>query len=51
MAGHVFISYSSEDRPYVELLAAELTRLAIPVWYDRHIRTGARFIPEIEKQI
>lgn len=33
--GQVFISHSSQDKPFVEKLVADLSVNAIPVWYDK----------------
>ncbi|MEV4515761.1 toll/interleukin-1 receptor domain-containing protein [Dactylosporangium sp. NPDC049525] len=41
--GHVFISYSSTDRPYVVQLVKHLTAARLPVWYDQTIEAGEDF--------
>jgi hypothetical protein len=51
VAGHVFISYSRIDRPYVDQLAAFLTTEGIPVWYDYRLAAGETFDATIETQI
>jgi parallel beta-helix repeat protein len=51
VTGHVFISYSRTDRPYVEKLAAHLSRAGIPVWYDYEIVAGDRFASVLQAQI
>ncbi len=37
---HIFISYASEDRPWVEPFAKTLEKQGWSVWWDRHIPTG-----------
>ena len=49
--GFVFISYSSTDRPYVELLVAELSRRELGFWYDRRIDSGDRWSQAIEAKV
>jgi molecular chaperone DnaK (HSP70) len=51
VTGHVFISYSSSDREYVNRLAAHLRAEGVDVWYDRDIRHGDRFDDLIAKNI
>ena len=48
---HLFISYSREDRPVIEKLAAALEEAGHSVWWDRHIRGGAAFAKDIEAQL
>ncbi len=47
----LFVSYSSEDRPYVEELVTEFESQGWTVWWDRRIETGATFDTQIEKAI
>ena len=49
--GFLFISYSSKDRPYVELLVAELSRRQLDFWYDRRIEAGNRWAQAIQAKI
>jgi serine/threonine protein phosphatase PrpC len=51
VSGHVFISYGRDDTPYVRRLAARLTRLEIPAWYDDGIEPGDRWTDVIAEQI
>jgi WD40 repeat protein len=51
MAGHVFISYGRDDKPYVEQLADVLTAADVPVWFDDHLTLGERYGRTIERQI
>ena len=46
----VFISYASDDRARVEPLAQALEGTGYSVWWDSHIRGGARFSQEIERE-
>jgi hypothetical protein len=50
--GYVFISYrhGADDR-YVENLAAFLTREGVPVWFDKKIVTGARWVLVIRERV
>ena len=43
----VFISYSREDRPRVQVIAQALERAGLKVWWDPHIKTGSGFREEI----
>jgi len=49
--GFLFISYSSKDRPYVELLVAELSRRQLDFWYDRRIDNGDRWAQAIQDKL
>jgi raffinose/stachyose/melibiose transport system substrate-binding protein len=50
--GHVFVSYQhGTDGGYVDRLAAYLTGNGIPVWFDREIVTGDRWLEVIRRQI
>lgn len=39
----VFISYASEDRPWVESFSRDLEKQGWTVWWDRHISTGQTY--------
>lgn len=47
----IFISYAREDRVRAEALAATLDRCGWSVWWDRHLRVGKEFPPEIEREL
>jgi hypothetical protein len=49
--GHVFLSYAAEDAAVARLLADDLTRLGMRVWWDRLITGGAQWGPEIERAL
>jgi nucleotide-binding universal stress UspA family protein len=49
--GHVFISYSRDDRAYVERLAAHLEAAGVDVWFDYEIGSGERWSTVIERKI
>jgi hypothetical protein len=49
--GFAFISYSSADRSYVELLVTELGRRRLDFWYDLRIDPGNRWSRTIETNI
>lgn len=51
MAEHIFISYSRNDREYVERLTEFLRKAALPTWFDGHIPTGERFDRVVAQQI
>jgi WD40 repeat protein len=51
MPGYVFISYSRQDRPYVDRLAAYIRRAGVPVWYDYDMVAGDRFATVIQGEI
>jgi hypothetical protein len=51
LSGHIFISYSSTDRPYVQRLAQYLQSFGLRVWYDPHITVGEPFAKTIEREI
>ncbi len=52
MSGHVFISYSRKDLPFVEGLAAELDKFGIHTWLDLHnLRGGKAWWPAIQDAI
>ena len=45
----IFISYASEDRSRVKLLAEALSRQGCSVWWDRTIPAGKSFVEVIEE--
>lgn len=47
----VFLSYASEERKVAERLAKALEDAGFSVWWDRHIRGGAEFSQDIEREI
>lgn len=48
----VFISHSSEDKPFVDRLASDLERMNIGVWYDKwELRVGDSIIDKIQEGI
>ncbi|HYI09120.1 MAG TPA: TIR domain-containing protein [Thermoanaerobaculia bacterium] len=47
----IFISYAREERVRVEALAAVLERCGWSVWWDKHLRLGREFSPEIEREL
>lgn len=47
----IFISYSRQDRPRVEILAGALEQAGWSVWWDRHIRGGDSFDKLIEGEL
>ncbi|HUL64632.1 MAG TPA: toll/interleukin-1 receptor domain-containing protein [Burkholderiaceae bacterium] len=47
----VFVSYVREDRDIAEKLASGLNAAGFSVWWDRHIRGGAEFAKEIEREL
>jgi uncharacterized protein YjbI with pentapeptide repeats len=52
MVAHVFISYNhASDQGYVDQLARYLGDHGIPVWYDKDIISGDRWIRVIRQQI
>lgn len=49
---HLFISYSWDDRAFVDWLALKLTTLGYRVWYDRlHLLGGEAFPAEVDRAI
>ena len=50
-SGHVFLSYAAEDAAVARLLADDLTRLGLRIWWDRLIAGGAQWGPEIERAL
>jgi tetratricopeptide (TPR) repeat protein len=52
MSGHVFISHSSKDDPFVKELREALEGLGLEVWVDsRELVGGAKLTPEIVEAI
>ncbi len=51
MTGHVFISYSHDDRAYVVGLTAHLRAAGLQPWTDDGIEHGARWKNSIEERI
>ncbi|GGY53931.1 toll/interleukin-1 receptor domain-containing protein [Parvularcula lutaonensis] len=47
----VFVSYSREDKEKVRIIAEELQRAGLRVWWDPHIKTGAGFREEITQNL
>jgi hypothetical protein len=47
----IFISYSSNDRPWVERFAKTLEAHGWSVWWDRAISTGGSFNAEIRREL
>jgi len=47
----IFISYSSNDRPWVERFAKTLETHGWSVWWDRNIPTGGRFNAVIRQEL
>jgi TolB-like protein/Tfp pilus assembly protein PilF len=47
----VFVSYVSEDRTIAEQISRGLDAAGFSVWWDRHIRGGVDFTPEIARQL
>lgn len=48
---HIFISYSHEDRKYVEKLEQKLIEEGFNVWIDHHIDYGSQWTEAIENAI
>lgn len=48
---HVFISYSSDDRKFVEQLLSDLTKNHVGVWIDKNIPGGTEWQKTIERGI
>lgn len=49
--GHVFLSYSREDRTYVTKLAEWLKGHGVKVWFDHDIDYGAKWESEIQHKL
>ena len=47
----VFLSYSREDLPKAQAVAAALERQGHSVWWDRQVHGGSRFSQEIEQAL
>ncbi|MCB0547503.1 MAG: TIR domain-containing protein [Phaeodactylibacter sp.] len=48
---HIFISYSSKDRPKTKALAAVLEKRGWKVWWDKHLKPGKAFDNAISKAL
>lgn len=52
MAGHVFVSYSRKDRPYVKQLVEHLRSAGITVWIDETLQPGTpTWVRAVERAI
>src|SRR5688572_27634859 len=49
--GYAFISYSHNDKPFVERMAQQLRKAGTEVWIDRDLTHGERFPDRLEKEI
>jgi len=50
--GTIFLSHTSIDKPFVEKLAKDLTKLGINVWYDKYqIKVGESILWKIDEGI
>ncbi len=47
----IFISYKSEERDQIRLIAERLKSLGLDVWFDQQIRTGERWDSAIDEQL
>lgn len=47
MQVEVFVSYASEDRPFVEQIVKKLKSGGLRVWWDRQIPVGAEAFPKV----
>jgi TIR domain/GUN4-like len=47
----LFISYASPDREYVRRLEAALTAAGLPVWFDRRMPWGSRWVGELRHML
>ena len=47
----LFISYASEDRPYVTEMVKEFETQGFTVWWDHHIEPGTSFDRRIEEAL
>ena len=47
----VFLSYARGDRAAAERLANAIAETGLSVWWDRHIKGGAEFSRDIERQL
>ncbi|HET9811215.1 MAG TPA: TIR domain-containing protein [Sphingomicrobium sp.] len=47
----MFLSYASADRAVAERLANAIADTGLTVWWDRHIKGGAEFSRDIERQL
>lgn len=51
MSRYAFVSYSRQDRGYVESLASHLTDAGVQLWFDYEVVTGDRFEQVIRDKI
>jgi membrane protein YdbS with pleckstrin-like domain len=51
VAGHVFVSYSRDDRDYVQRLVGHLRSAGVAVWVDHDIDHGDRWLRRIKTSI
>ena len=51
MGGHVFLSYSRDDRDYVDKLVAYLGASAVPVLFDDHLAPGDQWLDDLRRGI
>ena len=49
--GHIFISYSHNDKDYVEKLEKKLIDEGFDVWVDHRIDYGSQWPKEIQKAL
>ncbi|HLG15927.1 MAG TPA: TIR domain-containing protein [Blastocatellia bacterium] len=47
----VFVSYSHEDRDFINGLASDLRRRRVKVWFDERLRTGEAWLQQIDLAI
>lgn len=47
----VFVSYSSKDKSAVAVLVSELEAAGVKIWWDDHLRAGAQFTAELNRQL
>ncbi|MFC4586972.1 TIR domain-containing protein [Sphaerisporangium corydalis] len=48
---YFFISYAHHDGAYAKRLGDHLDKNAIPVWFDRNLAWGSRFVVELQRRI
>ena len=48
---HIFISYSSKDRPKTKALAGILEKKGWKVWWDKNLKPGKAFDHAISKAL
>ncbi|MFD6613172.1 TIR domain-containing protein [Micromonospora chalcea] len=49
--GHVFLSYSNEDRPVAAKLAAHLQERGVPLWWDASLQVGENWVRKIVRAL